>query len=67
MSRTVVRPRWGIPLALPHLVLSLGLVAFVAMNERGGVEPAPSVGVPAAAAHSAPVASLALADLTARP
>lgn len=66
MSRTPVRPRWGIPLALPHLILSLGLVAFVAMSE-GGVEAAPSPPGPAAPAISAPVAFLALADLTARP
>lgn len=63
MSRSSVRPRWGIPLALPHLILSLGLVAFIATSEP---EPAPPAST-ASPAASVPVAFLALAALPARP
>ncbi|GEO98666.1 hypothetical protein [Methylobacterium haplocladii] len=33
--------RWGIPLVLPHVLLSLGLLTFAAISER----PAPSESV----------------------
>lgn len=38
---TFPKVRWGIPLVLPHVLLSIGLLVFAAISER----PAPHVTV----------------------
>lgn len=53
MVETGSKTRWGVPLVLPHVLLSVGLLAFASLSERSapshGVAPAPVAAVPLAA------------------